>query len=190
MSVRAGLIATAAVACLSFWSAPLALAAGSELRLPSFEHLQRLATDSVNITIGQGPLISLDASLLAAAARFLDSAQPEDRTVKEIIAGLQGVYVRSYTFDHAFVYPASAMESMRKQLHTACWQSIVSVHKSQEQSGVDIFVCQLQQRTRGLAIIAIEPRELTIVNIVGAIDLEKLHRLEGHFGIPRLPETK
>jgi hypothetical protein len=160
----------------------LAIPPPGQLALPGLESLEPQARDSVSI--------SLDASLLAAAARFLDSAQPEDRTVKEIITGLQGVYVRSYTFDHAFVYPASAMESMRKQLHAACWQSIVSVHKSQEQSGVDIFVCQLQQRTRGLAIIAIEPRELTIVNIVGAIDLEKLHRLEGHFGIPRLPAGK
>jgi hypothetical protein len=38
----------------------------------------------------------------------------------------------------------------------------------------------------GLAIIASEPREFTIVNIVGSIDLAKLHRLEGKFGIPRL----
>jgi hypothetical protein len=153
-----------------------------QLALPGLESLEPQAKDSVSI--------SLDASLLATAARFLDSEQPEDRAVKEIIAGLQGVYVRSYTFDHAFVYPANAIESLRKQLHTACWQSIMSVHKEKEGSSVDIFICQLQQKARGLAIIAIEPRELTIVNIVGAIDLNKLHRLEGHFGIPRVSETK
>jgi hypothetical protein len=88
------------------------------------------------------------------------------------------------------VYPAGAIESLRKQLHTACWQPIVSVHSAQEQSAVDIFICQLQQQARGLAIIAVEPRELTIVNIVGAINMDKLHRLEGHFGIPRLPQSK
>jgi hypothetical protein len=37
-----------------------------------------------------------------------------------------------------------------------------------------------------MALIATEPRELTIVNIVGAIDLDKLHKLEGHFGVPGL----
>lgn len=153
-----------------------------QLALPSLESLEPQAKDSVSI--------SLDASLLAVAARFLDSGQPEDRAVKEIIAGLQGVYVRSFTFDHAFVYPANAIDSLRKQLHTACWQSIMSVRKGNEDSTVDIFICQLQQKARGLAIIAVEPRELTIVNIVGAIDLDKLHRLEGHFGIPRLPEAK
>ena len=38
----------------------------------------------------------------------------------------------------------------------------------------------------GLAIIAAEPKELVIVNIVGPIDLEKLSQLEGIFGIPDL----
>jgi hypothetical protein len=38
----------------------------------------------------------------------------------------------------------------------------------------------------GLAIIASEPREFTIVNIVGNIDLADLHNLEGKFGVPEL----
>jgi hypothetical protein len=32
-----------------------------------------------------------------------------------------------------------------------------------------------------------EPREFTVVNIVGSIDLEKLRRLEGKFGVPKIP---
>ena len=44
---------------------------------------------------------------------------------------------------------------------------------------------------QGLAIIASEPRQFTIVNIVGAVDVEKLHQLEGRFGVPKLElETK
>jgi len=35
-------------------------------------------------------------------------------------------------------------------------------------------------------LIASEPRQFTIVNIVGAIDLDKLHKLEGQFGVPKL----
>jgi len=37
----------------------------------------------------------------------------------------------------------------------------------------------------GLLVIAAERRELTIVNLVGPIDIEKLATLEGHFGIPK-----
>ncbi len=39
-------------------------------------------------------------------------------------------------------------------------------------------------KAQGLAVIASEPREFTIVNIVGNIDLEQLHDLEGNFGVP------
>jgi len=51
---------------------------------------------------------------------------------------------------------------------------------------VDIYVSIEQGRANGLAIISSEPRQFTIVNIVGSIDLQKLHRLEGKFGIPKL----
>jgi len=43
-----------------------------------------------------------------------------------------------------------------------------------------------QGNANGLVIIASEPREFTVVNIVGSIDLQKLHKLEGKFGIPKL----
>ena len=163
---------------------PVSAAAPSpgHLALPDFDSLGPQASDSV--------AISLDESLLRLAARFLDSGQPEDREVKGIVAGLEGVYVKSYKFEHSFPYPANAVEVLLRQLHAPCWQSIVSVHDSKAQSTVDIYICQVEKQARGLAIIAVEPRELTVVNIVGAIDLEKLHRLEGHFGIPRLPAPK
>ena len=41
-------------------------------------------------------------------------------------------------------------------------------------------------KAKSLAIIASEPREFAIVNIVGSIDLEQLHDLEGKFGVPEL----
>jgi hypothetical protein len=42
----------------------------------------------------------------------------------------------------------------------------------------------------GLAVLVMEPKELTVVNIIGAIDLERLGAMEGKFGIPRIHEGK
>jgi hypothetical protein len=42
------------------------------------------------------------------------------------------------------------------------------------------------QQASGLALISSEPRAFTIVNIVGAIDLDRLRKLEGKVGIPKL----
>ena len=36
------------------------------------------------------------------------------------------------------------------------------------------------------AVISAEPKEFTVVNIVGPINLEKLTKLEGQFGVPDL----
>lgn len=163
----------------------LSVALGAEpdgtLLLPDFSALMPQASDSVSITL-DGPLLSL-------AARFLSSDDPQDAAVRELIGGLKGIYVKSYNFDKDFVYPSTSADAVRRQLLPPQWQQIVSTRSAKEHSAVDIYVCQVQSKTRGLAIIATEPRQFTIVNIVGSIDLDKLQKLEGHLGIPKLPQS-
>jgi Domain of unknown function (DUF4252) len=163
----------AALAASAALAAPAAL-----LNLPDFDSLVGKATESINI--------SLDTSLLGLAAGFLDSSNPEDAATKELIAGLKGIYVRSYTFDRDFAYPAAQVDQVRKQLAAPGWQRLVQVNNSRDRTHVDIYVSVDRGVANGLAIIASEPRQFTIVNIVGAIDLAKLHHLEGKFGVPRL----
>jgi Domain of unknown function (DUF4252) len=164
---------------LSVLLAQLAVAAPpGQLKLPSFDSLADKAAQSVDVT--------LDASLLGLATGFLDSSKPEDAAAKDVIRGLKGIYVRSYTFDTDFTYPVADVEMVRKQLTPPGWQKLVVARDSHQHSNVDIYICVDQGRACGLAIIASEPRTFTIVNIVGAIDLQKLHSLEGKFGIPQV----
>jgi hypothetical protein len=164
--------------CLLLASAPLAVAAPpGQLQLPNFDSLTDKAIQSVNIT--------LDPSLLSLAAGFLDSSKPEDAATKEVVSGLRGIYVRSYTFDKDFAYPTADVDKVRKQLAAPGWQQLVQT-RSKGQDNVDIYISVDRGRANGLAIIASRPREFTIVNIVGSIDLQKLHQLEGKFGVPKL----
>lgn len=162
----------------SLFAAPASAAPDAQLKLPDFDSLADKASESVTIT--------LDAALLGMAAGFLDASKPEDAAAKELISGLRGVYVRSYTFDADFVYPKADVDNVRKQLSAPGWQRLVEVRSRKEQAHVDIYVSLDRNKANGLAIIASEPREFTIVNIVGSIDLQKLHQLEGQFGIPKL----
>jgi hypothetical protein len=157
---------------------PFARAAEGQLLLPEFDTLADKASETVTIT--------LDAALLGLAARFLDPAKPEDAAAREVIAGLKGIYVRSYTFDSSFAYPKADVERVRKQLAAPGWQRLVEVRSRKEHANVDIYISMSGERANGLAIIASEPREFTIVNIVGSVDMRKLHELEGQFGIPKL----
>ena len=36
----------------------------------------------------------------------------------------------------------------------------------------------------GMAVLATGSREMTVVNIIGPVDLDKLTKLEGSFGVP------
>ena len=73
---------------------------------------------------------------------------------------------------------------MRRQLSAPGWSRIVEARSKKENTDVDVFMLIDGGKAQGLAIIASEPREFTIVNIVGSIDLEQLHDLEGKFGVP------
>lgn len=148
------------------------------LQLPDFGSLTDKAVETVDIT--------LDGTLLGLASGFLDSKKPEDAAAKEVIRGLRGIYVRSYTFNKDFAYPQADVDLVRKQLAAPGWQKLVATRDNREHSKVDIYVCVDQGHSCGLAIIASEPREFTIVNIVGVIDLQKLHSLQGKFGIPQM----
>lgn len=162
-------------------SGPAASEPAALLKLPNFDSLTEQASESV--------IITLDSALLGMAARFLDSENPEDAAVKYIVNGIQGIYVRSFTFDEDFVYPRADVDSVRKQLSGPGWQRLLQV-RSRKEANVDIYMSVFQGKANGLAIIASEPREFTIVNIVGAVDLEKLRQLEGQFGIPKLELEK
>jgi hypothetical protein len=155
------------------WAAP-----NPRLILPEFTALAQKATESVNIT--------LDSALLAMAGRFLDGNDPEDAATKEILKGLRGIYVRSFTFDEDSAYRQSDIDAVRNQLSAPGWNRLVETHSRKTHADVDIYIMVANNQAIGLALIASEPREFTIVNIVGAIDLDKLHKLEGQFGVPKL----
>jgi hypothetical protein len=155
------------------WAAP-----DPHLSLPDFSSLTKKASQSINIT--------LDSSMLVMAGRFLDSGDPQDAAVLEVIKGLRGIYVRSYTFDQDNAYRPSDIEAISNQLVAPGWNRVVQTKSRKTGSNVDIYLMVSDNKAMGMALIATEPRELTIVNIVGSIDLDKLHKLAGHFGVPKL----
>jgi hypothetical protein len=153
-------------------------AADPRLALPDFKDLAGKATESVVIT--------MDPSLLGLASRFMDSGNAEDAAAIAVIKGLQGIYVRSFSFDRDDAYRPADVEAIRRQLADPGWKRVVETRSKKTHADVDIYLMTEGDKVRGLALIASEPRALTIVNIVGAIDLDKLRKLEGQFGVPKL----
>ena len=155
------------------WAAPK-----GQLQIPEFAALSDKASETVTVT--------LDSNLLGMAAVFLNDKVPDEAKAKKLVKSLSGIYVRNYSFDSDYAYPKSDIEGVRRQLTAPGWNRIVGVISKKESSNVEVFMLVDGDNVQGLAIIASEPREFTIVNIVGNIDLEQLHDLEGNFGVPDL----
>jgi len=155
----------------------LATPAGAQQLNIDFPGLADKAVETVDIT--------LDGDLLQMAARFLDPHDPDQHTARDIVSKLQGIYVRSYEFEKEGEYDTSLVARVRSQLGPT-WKRIVMV-KERNRENTEIYVDTRGGDTktvRGLVIISAEPRELTFVNLVGPVDVEKISALEGEFGIP------
>ncbi len=146
--------------------------------LDQLEKLAKLAEDTVEV--------SLDQKLLTVASKFLNANDPAQAKVKELVAGLQGIYVRVFRFDKPGEYAASDVDPIRNIVKAAGWQKIVGVRSKRDGDNVDVHLRLVNDSIHGLVIIASQPKELVVVNILGPIDLEKLSQLQGQLGIPKL----
>ncbi|HEX6179284.1 MAG TPA: DUF4252 domain-containing protein [Thermoanaerobaculia bacterium] len=127
--------------------------------------------------------VTLDAQMLRLASSFF-SGDADERAIRDIVHALEGIYVRAYEFDKPGEYDMRQVENFRRQLGPT-WKRIVNV-RSRDRDNVEVYTDVRGEKVVGLVVIAAEPRELTIVNIVGPIDMARLADLEGHFGVPNI----
>ena len=156
-----------------------ARAQNARLNLEHLEKLSRKAAEVNNVT--------LDGDMLQLAAKFLDmdKEDPEAAQVKDIIKNLKGIYVKNFEFDEANQYSAADVEEIRTQLAAPGWNKIVENRDRRNAENNEIYVMKdASNNIAGIAILVAEPKELTVVNIVGPVDLDKLSALSGKFGIP------
>ncbi len=163
-------------------AAALAPVCAQQLPLPgNLEALSEKAEESVNVT--------LDGAMLQFAAKWLPDTG-EDARVKKLIAGLQGIYVRSYQFAGEGEYSKADVDALRDQFRPPAWSRIVGAHSKRSGGDADIyFKADANGNIAGIVIIAAEPRELTIVNIAGTLDPTQITDLGGRFHIPMLDLT-
>ena len=168
-----------AVVLITLMLLPGGASAGQDLKIPAnVERLAAKAVETVNVTV--------DGALLQLAGKFLSSSDPDQKQIKTLISNLKGIYVRSFKFESEGQYTEGDVESLRSQLRGQEWSRIVNVTSKNGGDNVDVAYKMDKGKIAGLVVIAAEPRELTIVNIIGPIDLEQLSSLGWQFGIPKV----
>lgn len=150
---------------------------GQDFKLPpSLDRLAAKAVETVDV--------NLEGAMLELAGNFLSSRKEDEARVKALIQGLKGIHVKSFEFEREGEYTPADVEAIRSQLRAPAWTRIAGVVSKRDGENVEVYTKPQEDRIGGLVIIAAEPKELTVVNIVGTIDLEQLRELGGRFGIP------
>lgn len=130
--------------------------------------------------------VSMNKDMLQFAGRFLSSKDSDEAKVKTLIGGLEGIYIKSFEFDHDGAWNEADLDRIRTQLKAPEWNRIVGVKSTADKENAEVWVRKESGKVTGIAILTTEERELTVVNIVGNISLDSLADLGGQFGIPKL----
>ena len=165
----------ALAACAACLLPAVGSAAGPSLNIPDFSHLRAKAVESTDITF--------DGVLLSLAKKF---AEHEDEEARQLLAEVKSVRVRNFEFDTDNAYSRADVEKVRSQLTAPGWSPVVQSHSREQNEDVDVYLNIDNGTIRGVAVVAMEPRSFTIVNVVGNIDVEKLAKIESDLGIPRV----
>ncbi len=153
------------------------LAQNARLELKNLEKLSSKAATVNDVT--------LDGDMLQLGIKFIEmDKDSEAKQLKELLKDLKGIYIKNFEFDEPNQYSPADVEAIRAQLSGPGWSRIVESRSRREGENDEIYVMKVGDKIAGVAILVAEPKELTVVNIVGPIDINKLGELEGHFGIP------
>ena len=132
--------------------------------------------------------VTLDKNMLGFASKFLDKKDSDQASAKQLINGLNGIYVRDYEFDKEGQYSMDDIDNLRKQFAGGEWVPMVHVHEKKSGESTDVLAKMVNGESRGMFILSAEPKELTIVLILGPIKMDQLGELGGLGGLGNLGE--
>jgi hypothetical protein len=164
---------------------PLVILAAAQLAAQQFQDMIKF--DQLAPKASKTVEVNLDGNMLNFVKNFLSDDKKDEAEAKRIIGKLKGIYVRKLEFERDGEYNQADIEALRKQFTGPGWQKMVEVReKGNKGENTGIYIKTDGKDMSGLVVLSFEPRELTLVNIVGVIDPSELRALGGKAGIPNL----
>jgi hypothetical protein len=125
----------------------------------NLDKLSAKAKDKAEITL-EGPMLN-------------QALQMAPDKIKGAAANLSRVSVRHYEFEKDGEYADTDLDPIRKQV--ASWSRVLNV--KEEHESTEIYMLTKDGKPAGFLLIAAEPKELTVVHVVGSIDLASLQEV-------------
>ena len=137
-----------------------------------------LAARAANVTE-----VTLGKNMLEFAAKFMKDKDGNDAATRQLIMGLDGIYVRDYEFDKPGEYSMEHVEQIRQAFNTPEWSSMVRERERKTGESTDVMVKLVNGESRGLFVLSAEPKELAVVLILGPIRMDDLNKVMGMSGV-------
>ena len=181
MSMRKRLLQLSA---LVLGAAAVAAAQDSPMLLPPAveKELAARASDVTEVTLGK--------NMLGFAAKFMSGKDEDEAATRRLIEGLQGIYVREYEFDKEGEYSMEEIEQVRRTFETSEWSPIVRERERKGRETTDVMMKMVNGESHGIFVLEADPKELTIVLILGPIHMEDLGKLKGLSGLGALGDLQ
>src|ERR1700679_1491893 len=149
------------------WAAP-AMAQTSQLPTPPPIE-KELAARASNVTE-----VTLGKNMLAFASKFMNGKDEDEAATRKLIEGLDGIYVRDYEFDKEGQYSIEDIDKLRQYFETSHGHPLVKERDKKPGETTDRMVKLVNGETHGMFILDVEPKELTIVLVLGPVRMEDL----------------
>lgn len=170
----------ALVVCAAALVVPAAAQSSLPLPSPVEKELAARASNVTEVTLGK--------NMLAFAAKFMNGKDQDEAATRHLIEGLDGIYVRDYEFDKEGQYSMEDIQKLRAYFETNEWSPIVRERDKKSGESTDVMVKLVNGETHGMFILDVEPKELSIVLILGPVKMEDLSKLGGIGGLGVLGE--
>lgn len=170
MTAAALPLALLAAGIMGFGAAP-ALAQNAKLELSQLDKLAHKASEVNNVNL-EGPMLQFAAQQMTEKAN--KSKSRKKLAVADMLRRMKGIYVRNYEFSQPGQYSKADLRSVMKQLESKGWKPMVHVEEKKSGETTGIYLMEEGGETVGMAIVSAEPKELTIVNLVGPINFSQL----------------
>jgi len=143
---------------------------GLALLIPACAQTLDINLDALAAKAKQKVEVTLEGSLLTQA---LDKVPGN---VKGFTGNLSRLVVRHYEFDKPGQYADADLDGIRKQVSNASgWSRVIS--NKEEHESIDIYMLTQGGKPGGFLLVAGEEKQLTVVHVVGSIDLASLQEV-------------
>lgn len=157
--------------CMVAFGSAAGYAQNAKLELGQLDKLSSKASEVNNVNL-EGPMLKMAAEQVQKKASAGKSEKKE--MAANLLSRLKGIYVKNFEFDKPGAYTKADLDSVLSQLQGSGWKAMVHVEQKNSGETTGVYVMEEGGEIVGMAVVAAEPKELTVVNLVGPIDFSQL----------------